>query len=142
MSEGPTVVVVTDDGDGAGAESGGSGTPAPPAYVTPGELDAKLELMRNEIGTQVSSALETAWAARDAAERAADDAAVATAVAVDAAAAADEAGDGDNDGAATAVEQDDTPNAPEKRSTPVKRAAGPAVQRSSGYGSPRLFGKR
>lgn len=53
--------------------------PPQPQYVTSGELDAKLELFREQVGQTVSEALKASWEARDAAERAADDAAVAQA---------------------------------------------------------------
>lgn len=135
MSE-PTVVVVD-----AGVESetppAGAGAPQ---YVTAGELDAKLELLRNEVSASVSSVMEQAWAARDAAEAAADEAAVATAVAVEAAATADEAAEesgdsGEGEGEGGEAAEDETPQPPAKRQAPASPVKSGSSGKSRSYGA-------
>jgi hypothetical protein len=115
----PTVIVVEDAG---GADSGeGTAPPAGPAYVTEGELAARLELIETRLGDRISSAMSEAFAARDVAEAAQDVALTAAAVAADAAAEVD-AGDedqGDDDDA-----DDETPQPPEKRSAPAAAPQG------------------
>lgn len=141
--EGTTVVVV----DAAGGDAGEPAA-APPAYVTPGELDARLELLGAQLGERIDAAISTAWEARDAAESAADAAAVAQVTAAVAVEVADEAvtasesaagDDTDTDG----DESDGAPKPPVRRSE-RERPAGeptPASRPSKSYGAGWLSGR-
>lgn len=116
-----------------------------PAYVTAGELDARMQLLETNIGERVSAAFDAAYEARAAAEAAADQAAVATMVAVDAAATADDSADGAgsadsgaDDGADGDV--DGAPQPPQKRAAPApSRPAG--TRSGGGYGAGFLSGR-
>lgn len=141
----PTVVVV--DAGGAGDGEANAAPPAGPAYVTEGELSARLELTETRLRESIESAVSTAWRAQEAAESAQDAALTAAAVAADAAAAVDEVvvddqgddtADSESDGGGGDVESVPQP--------PERRAPAPAVQRASAprrmsYGASWLSGR-
>jgi hypothetical protein len=144
MSE-PTVVVVGAGGDdSAGAEGA---PPAGPAYVTAGELDARLELLESNLRDSIGSAVETAYRAQAEAEEAQEVALTAAAVAADAAAQADqveeEGDDGEGgDGADDAeVVEDTTPQPPERRSPAPAASRVDRPARRSSYGASWLSGR-
>lgn len=142
----PTVVVVEGGGD-----AGNSPPPPAPQYVTSGELDARLELMRGQLQESVSAAVSTAFQAQATAEAAEEAALTAAAVAADAAAQVDEAAedgagadDVDNEGQGEPAGNDGpvelAPQPPPRRQpAPVQRSGGGRPRRS--YGASWLTGR-
>lgn len=142
----PPVVVVNDSPPAGGA----------PAYVTVGELDARLELLETRLSERIAGVGADADDARALAHDAADDAAVAVVVAAVAAEAAEEAVDGldEPDAAESDAESGEVlesggepaaPRAPERRSDVKKPAGGQPAdggkRKPSGYGAGFLSGR-
>lgn len=128
-SNGPDVIVVS---------AGGTGDPAPapgPVYVTPGELDARLELLRNEFQQSVATvaevavdALVTASDAQDTADMAEAHADVAAEVAVEAVETAVEA-----------AEPEPETTGPKPAEPHQEQPAKPANEKHAGYGHPGIY---
>lgn len=141
----PTVVVVE------GGDAGNAPPPSAPQYVTTGELDARIELLRGQLQESVSTAVTAAFQAQAAAEEAQETALTAAAVAADAAAQVDEAtedGAGSEDVDADEDDQpagndgpvEQTPQPPPRRKpAPVQSAGGGRPRRS--YGASWLTGR-
>jgi hypothetical protein len=133
-------VVVVPAGD---ADSGGdSAPPAGPAYVTAGELDARLELLETRMADSISAAVATSWAAQAAAEEAQETALSAAVVAGEAAAAVDENVEAEHDAEDTEA-VDESPRPPERRTAPapVRRTSGGGASRPKAYGASWLSGR-